>query len=261
MLQVEGAYFVAHMEARASLELIPAERRVSTSYESLMDELQPTLVRVCDAIGVPFDEEMLNPYASANNALHAVAGESGVASRDPKLFASQTIGRRGKTVKTDPMAQFGRCLMPPTREIAEYYGYTLTDTSACLSPSCIPLSKGTRPGLLVCVPGLDDEKCDGFGALVARLESQQGCRIVGLDFKPPMPRSDVAMQAAFFAGQLQKLVGASGSPLVILGCMSGSALARELATACRAFVAEAEIHLLMHDDHGEAEAEILQLLP
>ena len=248
MLQIELAYTIAHTEAKIALERVSAEKHIRTSYETIMDRTEETCRRVCTLIGIPFHPDMLNPYASAKNELHAVRGESGVAAVDPKLFQQQKIGRRQATKLQDPLSTFGRCVQPETRRVAEHYGYQMS-ASASNSPSCKLLGgpHGLGDGMVVCVPG-SDGSCHHFSPICARLERQR-CLVLGLDFAEPMPRNAFRTQAEFFSGQLiSRLTQVQpDAPLILLGYSSGTALAHELALVCRGFVPEARIHLLLVD--------------
>ena len=260
MQSLEGAYILSHLEAPRGLACVPSERQLRTSYEDIMDHTEPALRQVCDMIGVPFDAAMLNPYQCEDNAIHAVAGESGVASRDPKLFKQKTLGRRQPTKLIDPLAKYGLCCSPQLRRIARQFGYQLSETAhllALATSACkeICAGDGSTQGLVVCVAG-SDENYNQFKPMFARLEQWN---VVALDFDA-MPRNDFPTQAAFFAGHVKHLVAdfAPGARLTLVGYSSGSALAHELALACRPFLAEAQIQLVLVDRNPWNVDEVLE---
>lgn len=66
------------VEQRLALELariVPADRFFSLRYENLIDHPEDELRRLCDVIGVPFREEMLNYFQSHESERTARAGK------------------------------------------------------------------------------------------------------------------------------------------------------------------------------------------
>ena len=73
---------------------------------------------------MPFDEALLRPYDDdANVALHAAAGESGVAARDPKLMRHAQISPASAETWRRHVPQ--RPLTSRSAAVARALGYTL----------------------------------------------------------------------------------------------------------------------------------------
>ena len=225
---VESEYAHVHEEVLCAMREVGAQSQLRVSYESLMDQTRATLQRVCDGLGVAFDEAVLNPYTSeANVTLHAKrGGKSGIQTSDPKLFQRKAIGARQPTPVKDPLEAYGSCLSARTRDIAAALGYTLPERPLRTLGGWGEGASSTT--LVVCVPG-SDEKASSFDALASALH-QRGQHVVGLVFDESTPRDSFQTQASHFSGEVVAFAQLRMcTACVVVGYSSGSALGHELA--------------------------------
>jgi hypothetical protein len=55
-------WYHANENVRRFLERIPEDRKATVRYEELVKDARPVMERVCDTLGIPFDEKLLDPY-------------------------------------------------------------------------------------------------------------------------------------------------------------------------------------------------------
>ena len=55
-------WYHANHNVRRFLQRIPESRKVTVRYEELVSDGRPVMERVCTALGLPFDEKVLDPY-------------------------------------------------------------------------------------------------------------------------------------------------------------------------------------------------------
>jgi len=79
------------------LSAIPVERQLAVRFEELVEAPRPTMVRVSEFLGVPFDQEMIEPYKEKDQRMTVGAAKVSRMAGDLKFYLHQKIDPEAST--------------------------------------------------------------------------------------------------------------------------------------------------------------------
>ena len=158
--EAERLWALGNANALEFLRDVPPDRALVLSYENLVTDTIASARALCEVAGVPYREEMADPYAERNAATFAPAAEGGLGAGDPNMLA-----RRG----VDPaLADAWRRASPPAAlspfaaHVAARLGYRLPPWKEPIAraggaPELVRLNRRVEPPVVIFAHGVSGE--------------------------------------------------------------------------------------------------------
>ncbi|HEX4953511.1 MAG TPA: amino acid adenylation domain-containing protein [Thermoanaerobaculia bacterium] len=235
----------SHQNIRAFLARLPAERQTTVRFEDLVANPRPSLEALCDFLGVPFVEAMLDPYAEGGrrmtDGIHQLSKMVGDVKFHQHKSVDATVADRWREVYPQNF------LGPPAREMAGALGYGDVAAPPARPPVdrclvAIRPGKGRAPLFLVHAIFGD---VHFFRHLAAELPQELpiwGLQAAGLD-GTETPLDSVAAMVERYTAALRGVQ--PHGPYRLAGSSMGGVLAWEIARALEAAGEEVELLALL----------------